>query len=1038
MKTLTIGDTTYEIVDEEARESAGDLSDLTTTTKTDLVSAINEVAADAGQVDSVNGMTGTVVLTAADVGAASTGALTDETTARTAADAQLQGQITALGNGAPIPVETIAAMTVQTQVYLYTGSETGESTGYWYSYDSAQAKFVPRGEYGAGVIIDDTFTIPNAVAGSIATGQALAEKADATDVDVLEDIVDDVIDSETVTTWTTCDKDDPRFTEISGYISSSGSISSPSSDIHKTWYYVTDHDIDVYLTRATTTGQVRIGVYNDANLVSGNILLYGSSGTAGTMPTQDNPFHATAGQCVAVSIYNSSILDWVLHEGTASIIGTLKQTVGLTEQMETEVDEMLSVLTYGEDASEFEWVIGQVKDNGTNGSDATRVRTNTFIPVNEGDLLKFNDSDIQCGVALYSSNIAASFLSWGRLYTATRDTYEVPQDCYIRFTAQYSDRRSMTSEDLSYIPTTITCVRNGTLAARIEKAENSINTAELHISDLLAETDLISILHNLINYGYDTEESRDPIPSANDSTVFGYHREKNVITLTGGLDAKDTIIKLNGNIETTISTSTVRSWTASVPLEEDRLYRFTAQMVSGGLSTVENDDYDFGVSVYISGSSTSRGSYTVSADRKKFVREVIGEGALYNVCLYINSGVMLTDAKIIVIMEDITEDQEESGDLIETYFLQEMEDTVSKVRNCVDAPALVFPLVTDIHRYSSAYQTFDKMIANMRRLTEEVKCDFIVNLGDTIEGTAQQETSLGYAYDSSADFCGIGIPYFFANGNHDNNPYISSATLKFDIRQTFKGFYAGVKGVTYNVAENGTDYYIDYENLGVRLISLNSCNVNVSATYAYGTSTASWLETALDTQHTVIAIMHVSPIPTQVWNNNKPSNNESIKNALQDFVDGGGKLIQFSGHSHVDAAYISPWLSIMQVCQKFEQADITTEAYGKMSGYIDGLGNPARTAETYTEDAWSVCVFKPYDDMLDMIRFGAGVDRHFHLTPIAPTTVTSILDNVTWSTSDATVATVSNGVITGVASGTCAILAKDSTGNYECWTVQVE
>lgn len=169
MKTLTIGDTTYEIVDEEAREKEGDLSELNTQVQTDLVAAINEVAESSGVV-SVNGMTGTVVLTAADVGAATTGALTDEATARTAADAQLQGQITALGNGTPIPVETIAAMTEQTKVYLYTGTETGESTGYWYTYDSTQAKFVPRGEYGAGVIIDNTLTLPNAAAGSKAAG----------------------------------------------------------------------------------------------------------------------------------------------------------------------------------------------------------------------------------------------------------------------------------------------------------------------------------------------------------------------------------------------------------------------------------------------------------------------------------------------------------------------------------------------------------------------------------------------------------------------------------------------------------------------------------------------------------------------------------------------------------------------------------------------------------------------------------------------------------------------------------------------------
>ena len=825
---------------------------------------------------------------------------------------RLQTTVNGMSGGAPPTASSTSGMNPEVSpIYVNT------TDGNWYYYNGSAWQI--GGVYG-GAVTDTTLSIEGAAADAKAAGDAIADKADADDltavqtavaekadadsVDVLDNKIDAVIDSEIVVTWEICDKDDERFTQISGYISATGGISSPSSEIHKIWYFVPEHDINVYVTRATSTGQVKLGVYNDENIASGNINQYGTTGPGGAqypLPTEEEPFHALAGQCVVVSIYNSSVLDWVLHVGTESTTGALKQTIGLTDQMETEVDAKVSSIQ-----------------------------------------------------------------------------------------------------------------------------------SEVDVHDLLINT-----FHSLINYGYDIEESREPVPSATDSTVFGYHRKKYVITVSGGLDAKNAVIKLNGNIETTVSTSTVRGWTASVPLEEGRTYRFTAQMISGELSSVESDDYDVGVSVYKSDASTSRGSYTVSADRKKFVREVIGEGVLYNICLFINSGVTLTNAKYLVIMEDITEEQEESSETIETYFLPEMEDTIAKVRDCADSPALVFPLVTDIHRYSSASQTFDKMIANMRKFTKEVKCDFIVNMGDTIEGNAQQETSLEYAYDSSADFCNIGIPYFFANGNHDNNPYISSATLKFNIQQTFKAFYAGVKGVTYNVAENGTDYYIDFENLGVRLISLNSCNVNVSATYAYGTSTASWLASALDTTHAVIVVTHVSPIPAQVWNNNSPSNNTSIRNTMQDFVDGGGKLILFAGHSHVDATFIDPWLSIMQVCQKFEQADITTEAYGKMSGYIDVLGNPARTSETYTEDAWSVCVYKPFEDVLDMIRFGAGADRYIHLVPIGAGTVTSQLDDVTWSSSDTSVATVSGGVITEVGAGRCAIIAKDSSGNIEVWIVEV-
>ena len=86
-------------------------------------------------------------------------------------------QVGALANGSPTPVSTVAEMTDESAVYLYTGSEPGESTGYWYSYDSTQAKFVPRGEYG-GAITDTTLTEPNMAANSKTVGDALQDLDD--------------------------------------------------------------------------------------------------------------------------------------------------------------------------------------------------------------------------------------------------------------------------------------------------------------------------------------------------------------------------------------------------------------------------------------------------------------------------------------------------------------------------------------------------------------------------------------------------------------------------------------------------------------------------------------------------------------------------------------------------------------------------------------------------------------------------------------------------------------------------------------------
>lgn len=259
-------------------------------------------------------------------------ALEDIDTARAAAVAQL-----ATAGG--VVARTASQMTEPDQVYIYVGSETGYTAGNWYYYNGSA--WTSGGTYG-GAVTSTTFNQHGVPADDFAVGQALVTKADASDVEILADAVGDIVDSETVVTWSTCDKDDSRFTQIPGYILASGAISGATSDKHKTWYFTATEDIGIYVTRASSGGQIRLGVYNTSTPVTGNIDQYGSSGQDGGLPSQASPFHVTAGQCVAVSIYNQTVYDWVLHCATTSTTGTLKSTLSLTAQMGAEVDEKIA------------------------------------------------------------------------------------------------------------------------------------------------------------------------------------------------------------------------------------------------------------------------------------------------------------------------------------------------------------------------------------------------------------------------------------------------------------------------------------------------------------------------------------------------------------------------------------------------------------------------------------------------------------------------------------------------------------------------
>lgn len=159
-----------------------------------------------GGVDSVNGKTGEVVLTASDINTSNnttiqavlnalsgqiseivqtiTGldtrvttnatGITNEATARANADTALGNRITALQGavGSPLVAATAAAMTDITKIYVYTGSESGYTNGNWYYYNGSA--WTSGGVYNATAInTDTTLTVAGMAADAKATGDGL-------------------------------------------------------------------------------------------------------------------------------------------------------------------------------------------------------------------------------------------------------------------------------------------------------------------------------------------------------------------------------------------------------------------------------------------------------------------------------------------------------------------------------------------------------------------------------------------------------------------------------------------------------------------------------------------------------------------------------------------------------------------------------------------------------------------------------------------------------------------------------------------------
>ena len=75
--------------------------------------------------------------------------------------------------GAPLTASTVAGMTLQNRVYVYTGSETGYTAGHWYYWNGSA--WTDGGVYNSNTVqVDPTLTITGAAADAKVTGDKIA------------------------------------------------------------------------------------------------------------------------------------------------------------------------------------------------------------------------------------------------------------------------------------------------------------------------------------------------------------------------------------------------------------------------------------------------------------------------------------------------------------------------------------------------------------------------------------------------------------------------------------------------------------------------------------------------------------------------------------------------------------------------------------------------------------------------------------------------------------------------------------------------
>lgn len=371
--------------------------------------------------------------------------------------------------------------------------------------------------------------------------------------------------------------------------------------------------------------------------------------------------------------------------------------------------------------------------------------------------------------------------------------------------------------------------------------------------------------------------------------------------------------------------------------------------------------------------------------------------------------------------------------------------------------------------------------------------DFACYLGDYTTGSATTTLAEGRQHfaeiNADIDEAFAGIPQFRTVGNHDplgysysqNGDYLDQATL-----YSLIGKYNN-DGITVMGSTTGGYCYRDFTDKKVRVICLNTAEMTSASSGGAENMTAEqklWFANALKSagakgsQWGIIVLSH-HPLD---W-----GGVYIASNIIHAYVEGGsitvtsGNTVNFSGsnsakflgafHGHVHGFKAAKLNYIANsVSTEYQAYRIATpnmcfarnNEYGqnnKAEYYGIEFGETTtynKTANSAMDTAFVVNVINPSQQKIYSFCYGAGYDREIftgvqavavtgvtlnaasgELTIGGQTTLTATVSpadasnkTVTWESSDPTVASVVNGVVTALAPGSAKITVKTQDGNF--------
>lgn len=299
-------------------------------------------------------------------------------------------------------------------------------------------------------------------------------------------------------------------------------------------------------------------------------------------------------------------------------------------------------------------------------------------------------------------------------------------------------------------------------------------------------------------------------------------------------------------------------------------------------------------------------------------------------------------------------------DPVPDWMESELKRTEESVKKCAGDGDIILLLLTDTH-YATGCNWPDT-IRSLRMMAQRLSPLALIHLGDLTDGLLRQKFTKAIVEELMEDIRSVCGSAHVCLGNHDLNYFRGNPEVmsKPEGARLYRG--------------DGTLWYTeDLPDAKLRMFFLDSFDPKEKERYGFDREQTLWMRRQLRRTPRgwrVLVFSHVPPLAKfHVWSRTIRGE-EDVMEMLERFHKRrrGAVMGWIHGHSHVDQIVDEKPFPIISIgCSKLE--DFREHKPG-------GSLTPERRRNTSSQELWDVLVLHPADGSMDLIRFGAGEDRH--------------------------------------------------------------